>query len=233
MNYGYVDLDPGAKPLELAESDEPDRLCIQLYHRVAGAIDLANRDVLEVGCGRGGGSSYIMRYLRPRSVVGMDISQQAVDLCTRHRSVPGLTFVQGDAEALPFPEATFDVVINVESSHCYGSMDRFLSEVHRVLRPGGHLLFADLRGAGAMEELRTQLESCPLRLVEEDMIAANVFAALEQDSERKVALIRQMILRVLRRPFLPFAAIRGSTTYESFRNGEMQYLSCILRKSRS
>jgi ubiquinone/menaquinone biosynthesis C-methylase UbiE len=46
---------------------------------------------------------------------------------------------------MPFPDASFDAVINVESSHCYPSMGRFLSEVHRVLRPRGSLLFADLR----------------------------------------------------------------------------------------
>jgi ubiquinone/menaquinone biosynthesis C-methylase UbiE len=45
--------------------------------------------------------------------------------------------VHGDAENLPFPQVSFDAVINVESAHCYGSIERFLAEVHRVLRPGG------------------------------------------------------------------------------------------------
>ena len=50
----------------------------------------------------------------------------------------------GDAESLPFGDEMFDAVVNVESSHCYGSTPAFLAQVKRVLRCGGHFLFADL-----------------------------------------------------------------------------------------
>ena len=53
-------------------------------------FDLRDRDVLEVGSGRGGGASYISRYLQPRSMTGMDFCQEAVDLCNRHRLAPRL-----------------------------------------------------------------------------------------------------------------------------------------------
>ncbi|QDU31359.1 Phthiotriol/phenolphthiotriol dimycocerosates methyltransferase [Anatilimnocola aggregata] len=58
----------------------------------------------------------------------------------------GLSFVVGDAENLPFEDDTFDAVVNVESSHCYRSDPAFLAQVRRVLRTGGHVLFADLIG---------------------------------------------------------------------------------------
>ena len=90
--------------------------------------------MLEVGSGRGGGASYLSRYLRPRSVTGLDLSQKAVDLCNRHRKAPGLAFTRGDAQSMPFADSSFDAVVNIESSHCYPSMGKFLSEVHRVLR---------------------------------------------------------------------------------------------------
>jgi ubiquinone/menaquinone biosynthesis C-methylase UbiE len=136
MNYGYAPLEPGPT-LPLAASDEPDRLCIQLYQHVVEAAAVQDKDVLEVGSGRGGGASYMSRYLRPRTVTGLDLSQEAVDLCNRHRQAPGLTFTCGDAQSMPFPAGSFDAVVNIESSHCYPSMDTFLAEVHRVLRPGG------------------------------------------------------------------------------------------------
>ena len=137
MNYGFAPTAADVDPPPLRSSDERDRLCIQLYLHAIDNCDLRGRDVLEVGSGRGGGASYISRYLQPRSMTGMDFSQEAVDLCNRHRHAPGLCFVSGDAQSMPFSASSFDAVVNIESSHCYESMDTFLSEVCRVLRPGG------------------------------------------------------------------------------------------------
>ncbi len=47
MNYGWASLDPSDQALSLLPEDERNRYCIQLYHRVAGAIDLSGMDVLE------------------------------------------------------------------------------------------------------------------------------------------------------------------------------------------
>jgi len=68
MNYGWASLDPEASPLGLQPEDEKDRYCIQLYDQVAGSVDLRRKDILEIGCGRGGGASWIMRYLQPRTL---------------------------------------------------------------------------------------------------------------------------------------------------------------------
>src|SRR5947207_8203542 len=75
MNLGYASLDPQKEPLHLLSRDAAHRYGIALYQHVAGAIDLKERDVLEVGSGRGGGASYMMRYLQPKSVTGVDIVQ--------------------------------------------------------------------------------------------------------------------------------------------------------------
>jgi cyclopropane fatty-acyl-phospholipid synthase-like methyltransferase len=75
MNFGYRHSDPAIELLPLLPEDEPDRSAIQLYHHVLGGVDLNGRDVLEMGCGRGGGCWYISRYCAPRSVTGLDLSQ--------------------------------------------------------------------------------------------------------------------------------------------------------------
>src|SRR2546423_113386 len=167
MNYGYADLDPSSKGLALDEDDGVNRYCIQLYHHVAAAVDLRAKDVAEVGSGRGGGAAYIARNLKPKSMRGIDLSDKAVDFCNTHYSIAGLSFNQGDAENLPLDDATVDAVVNLESSHCYGSMEKFLSEVHRVLRPGGYFLYSDHRDKNKVELLHKQLEDAGLELLAE------------------------------------------------------------------
>jgi SAM-dependent methyltransferase len=230
MNYGYAPLEP-APSIPLDPADEPDRLCIQLYQHAVGAVDLQGTDVLEVGSGRGGGASYVSRYLQPRSVTGLDFSQEAVDLCNRNRKAPGLSFIRGDAQAMPFPDSSFDAVINIESSHCYPSMERFLSEVHRVLRPRGSFVFADLRTREGLDSLRGQFHADQLTLAEENEITANVLMALRLDNDRKLQLIQELIPWPCRRPFRAFAGIEGTTNYNGFADGRLAYVSAHLTKS--
>jgi SAM-dependent methyltransferase len=223
MNYGYVPPEAGP-PLALDPADEPHRSCIQLYHHVAGAIDLRGRDVLEVGCGRGGGAAYIRRYLGPRSVIGVDFSDQAIRFCARQ---PGARFIPGDAEALPLAADSFDAVVNIESSHCYTSLERFATECARVLRPGGALLLADWRPAGGFGVLRAALHAAGFAILREDDITEGVVRALDRDNERKLALIRAHAPPLVAWRFARFAGVRGSPIYERLRRRELEYRSLV------
>ena len=233
MNYGYArvaDGPAGGPTVDLAldRADEPDRFCIQLYAHTLEGVDVAGRDVLEVGSGRGGGASWISRSLGPRSTTGVDFSSAAVALCRRERTGPGLRFVHGDAQALPFPDGSFDVVVNVESSHCYGSIEAFVAEVHRVLRPGGAFVWADLRGADAVASTRAQLASSGLVPVRDRDITAEVLHAMRLDDTRKAELVRRWIPRPFRWMFRPFAGLDGTRNFEGFAAGTLRYLSARL-----
>lgn len=229
MNYGYTSI-PEARTLALKPEDERDRCCIQLYHFVAASADLRGKHVLEVGSGRGGGASYVHRYLAPSSMTGVDFSTKAVTFCRQRHPLEGLTFEVGNAEALPFEDAAFDAVLNVESSHCYGSVDAFLREVRRVLRPGGFFLHADLRGRGSVPLWRKQLDDCGMKMLAETDITANVVAALDADNDRKSALIQRLIPKPLLSSFNDFAGMRGSAVYEGFRRRSFVYLAFKLQK---
>src|SRR5438552_402454 len=135
LNYAFESEPPVG--LSLAPEDEPNRACIQLYHHVASQVDLRAKEVLEVSCGHGGGASWIARTMQPASYTALDLNPTGVRFCQQRHTAPGLRFVQGDALKLPFADASFDAVINVEASHCYPDFPRFLAEVARVLRPGG------------------------------------------------------------------------------------------------
>jgi ubiquinone/menaquinone biosynthesis C-methylase UbiE len=229
LNFGHAALDGGGGGIRLRAEDQNDVFYVQLYHRVAGACDLRGKDVLEVGCGRGGGSSFIMRYLGPRSVTGIDFAAAAVRFCRRRHRIEGLAFLEGNAENLPFATESFDAVVNVESSHCYPSFERFLQEVSRVLRPGGDFLFADVRPPDQIAQMREQLAQV-FTIVEEECITPNVFRALELDSERRNALICRYAPRPLRQAVRNFAAVEGTRAFEAFRRRDLEYFRFLLRK---
>lgn len=232
MNYGFVP-PAGDTALPLESTEEPDRLCIQLYHRVASAADLAGKDVLEVGSGRGGGASFVARYHRPARITGADFSRQAVALCQkRHAGVANLTFVVGDAENLPFPDASFDAVINVESSHCYGHIDEFFTEAARVLRPGGWFLYADFRADEYVPAWHAALAAQPgwVQVAHEDITAA-VAAALEADDARKRKLIAEFIPPAFQHLFGEFAGLVGGQMHAGFRRRQMLYHRFAFRKT--
>jgi SAM-dependent methyltransferase len=230
MNYGYRSPagETGRPPPVLDAADEPDRSCIQLYDLVAGAAPLAGREVLEVGCGRGGGAAYVARYLRPRRMVGLDLSARAVALCRQRFDLPGLSFEVGDAERLPFGDASFDAVVNVESSHCYGRVAAFLGEVRRVLRPGGVFLYADFRPEAELAGWLAALRDARFELREERDLTLGVVAALEADDDRKRALIARLVDRPLTGIFREFAALRGSELHDQLRRGAFRYCGFVL-----
>ena len=232
MNFGYAETDPDIPEISLSESDEPNRCCIQLYDHVLrpARARLAGARILEVGCGRGGGCDYISRTRAPQAVTGVDFSAQAASLCRETFARPGLSFRQGDAEALPFPDNSFDIVLNVESSHCYGSMERFMGEAARVLTPGGLFLWADMRPAEAREAALRELTGSGLRLVSEQTITPNVLLSLDRMTGARTEMIRSMVPRPFRKGLRDFAGLSGSRLHEALRTGALEYLSCALQK---
>ena len=230
MNYGYIDDNPGAPKLTLDPKEEPERYCIQLYHKVVSAVDIEGKDILEVGSGRGGGSAYIAKYLKPASVKGVDIAENNVGFSNSRHKLPNLSYSVGDAENLPFEDGSFFAVVNVESSHGYGSIPKFLKEVRRVLESEGYFLFTDLRPADGMLVLREQLKDSGMDLIEEEDIGANVLKALDADSERKLKLIGNRVPKFLSNSFMDFAGIRGSKIWTSLESGATEYLRVVLQK---
>ena len=95
------------------------------------------RDVLDVGCGQGIDlANYALNGAR---ATGVDLTPRHVELARAHLEALGLsgTVVHGDAEALPFDDASFNRVSSNGVLHHTPDMARALAEVRRVLRPGG------------------------------------------------------------------------------------------------
>ncbi|WP_317150791.1 phthiotriol/phenolphthiotriol dimycocerosates methyltransferase [Mycobacterium sp. 29Ha] len=196
LNAGYEEDPPMALPL--ADSDELYRPCIQLYYRTATQADLTDKKVLEVGCGHGGGASFLTRTLHPASYTGLDLNPAGIEFCRSRHTLAGLDFVEGDAEKLPFPDQSFDAVINIESSLLYPRFPRFLAEVARVLRPGGHLLYADVRPRYKIAEWETQLAGAPLRILSQRVINAEVMRGTAKKSTQRLGPYARVVAVIAR-----------------------------------
>ena len=229
LNYAFETEPPVGLPLDPA--DEPNRACIQLYHHVATQTELRGQHVLEVSCGHGGGASWLTRTLRPVRYTGLDLNPTGIKFCRARHAVAGLEFVQGDAENLPFPSASFDAVLNVEASHCYPDFPRFLAEVARVLKPGGHFLYADFRFAEGIADWEQALAVVPLKLQQTRVINAEVLRGMDRNSERSQHLLVRHLPAFLHSLGRDFAGIRGSRIYNALRENRLSYRSyCFVKE---
>lgn len=182
LNLGYEEDPPMRIPLEPA--DEADRYPIQMYHATATQTGLAGKRVLEVSCGHGGGASYLMRTLKPATYTGLDLNKAGIRFCRRRHHIPGLDFVHGNAEHLPFEDGSFDAVINIEAASYYPNYRRFLAEVKRVLTPGGHFLYTDLRPRPQIPEWEQALADSGMRIECQRDISQEVARGLELNTPR-------------------------------------------------
>ena len=229
MNYGYAE-ENESLALKLQPQDEPFRYPIQLYAHVVSAIDLRGKDVLEVGCGRGGGGAFLVRYREPRLFTGVDISEPAIEWCQQHLPFPNARWLQGRADALPVPDASIDVVVNVEASHCYPSMAGSLSEVTRALRPGGYFAFCDMRRPEGVATLDRSFDESGLKQLEHRVITPQVLRALDRVSPEKELRIASRVPRLFRPAFRGFFAVKSTPLYNMLATGQMTYLSYLLQK---
>lgn len=102
---------------------------------------VADRDVLELGCG----SAYFGAWLARRGarVVGLDLSSAQLATARRCQVRNHLRFslLQADAEAVPLGDSTFDLAVSEYGASVWCAPERWVAEVARLLRPGGQLVF--------------------------------------------------------------------------------------------
>lgn len=103
--------------------------------------DVSEMDVIELGCG----TAYISAWLARRGAhpVGVDTSPTQLATAERMQAEFGLSFplLLGNAEEVPFPDESFDLVISEYGASIWCDPYRWIPEASRLLRPGGHLVF--------------------------------------------------------------------------------------------
>jgi SAM-dependent methyltransferase len=224
LNYGFSS-DPENSVIA---ANEPEFYCLRLYEHTIRDTPLAGREVLEVSCGRGGGAGFVSRAFEPQRYLGVDLSAENIKLATARAAHKSLTFAVGNAEQLDLPDASFDVVINIEASHLYGDRTRFFAEALRVLRPGGNFCYTD--GCWADDDCTDDLLAAGFEVIERLEITSNVLHALRKDSARREALFDAMSNRDLREEYKDWGGVIGYRAYNRFEAGQTRYFSHRLRK---
>jgi 2-polyprenyl-3-methyl-5-hydroxy-6-metoxy-1,4-benzoquinol methylase len=117
------------------------------YSLVAGELkqqDLAGKTILEIGCGRGGFACWLMaQQPAPSKFIAMDYAPAAVEWGRRYaerKGVQGIEWDVADIQAIPQPADSFDFVISCETIEHVPDPQRAVSELVRILKPGGQLL---------------------------------------------------------------------------------------------
>jgi SAM-dependent methyltransferase len=123
----------------------------ELYDTIAAFGLRRGATILDVGCGTGIAGAPFAANGFP--LTGVDTSEAMLAKAKEH--YPNASFVEGSAEALPFPNERFDVVISAQVYHLLDRA-RALAEAHRVLRPGGTIAiwWKQLMSRDAVTDLR-------------------------------------------------------------------------------
>lgn len=120
--------------------------------------DMTGMAAIELGCGTGYVSAWMAR--RGARVTGIDVSAEQLATARRleARHGLGITFIEGNAEATGLPDGAFDFAISEYGAAIWCDPDLWLPEAHRLLRPGGRLVFL---GNHPMTLITTPLDGAP------------------------------------------------------------------------
>jgi SAM-dependent methyltransferase len=222
LNYGYVPNDAPsfatALPRERHLNKNPIRLVLELVGELA--FEPESR-CLDIGCGRGGTLSVLRETFGVKHCTGVDLAPSAIDFCRAHYAAEWAEFLVGDAEALPLPGRSYDVVTNVESSHSYNEIEAFYSEVARVLVPGGHFLYTDVFPREDLATREAQLQGLGLEMRRRQDITSNVILACDEKAATNAAAFAEGNDQGIMRRFL---GVPDSGLYNAMKNGDQRYM---------
>jgi SAM-dependent methyltransferase len=157
--------------------------------------------VLDCACGVGYGSYYLASRPSVTSVTGADLSAEAIKYANRKFQHPKLTYRLADALNMPFADGSFDGVVSLETLEHLRTPERFLSEVVRVLRPGGiFIVSVPNRKFHADAGMKNEWHHNEMYYSDFKQLLSSFFPAVTMDYQLCSEPRAQAILEAIRRP---------------------------------
>lgn len=162
-------------------------------------LQLKDRRILELGCGRAEKTRAIAQTNLPAELVAMEVDLRQHEKNLAQEALPGVTFKLGGAEAIPFDDASFDLIMMFKSLHHVPLeyMDSALLEIRRVLKPGGMAWISEPVFAGDFNEI--------MRLFhDEKLVRESAFQAVRNAVEHGTFQLKKQLFFNVRNRFKNF-----------------------------
>ncbi|CAF1287508.1 unnamed protein product, partial [Adineta steineri] len=203
---------------------------------VLANVTLTDQNILEVGCGRGAGAAWCVRTYAPHSYVGIDPSQNVINLCEQsYSTTPRLLFMVADPETyLSFQNESMNVVLSIETTNLFDeivAVKQFVDEITRVLTPNGCFLWCGLCNIDGSNVLVDYLTTNNAFIIQEKVnITTNVLHALDIQSNSRAGFIDSYVQAADQEYCGLLAGLPGTQLYDNMQQERAEYWRVVFRK---
>lgn len=226
LNHGYASEGTKKEEFTLRTLNTLNK---NLYLHLMKHAEIDGKNYMEIGCGRGAGLALLTEHYKPSRCVGVDLSDANIRFGKKLCKGLKVEFKRGDAEKQIFPDNSFDVVLNLESSHCYASKINFYKNVYSILKNGGRFLYSDLFwGDYLIEEMEKQFTQTGFVTEKKENITKPVFRSIEIQADVRNYYVQGSMTP--QKYLGNFVAVQGSELHEGIKTEAIKYMFYVLRK---
>jgi len=234
FNGGYLPLAPDMVDTSDLAGEEH---CAMMYHLVAHSqvkqLKLQPENILDIGCGQGGGLMYVSKLYPNASFTGIDRNRTVVKLARKNLALNNrVQFEYTSGNTLQLPRDSFDFIISVGAPTYFG-LSKYVNETANLLKPGGVISFSAGYRQGCHEAIIAELKAAAadnnLAFLSYNDITSNTFASLKADIPRRIELVNKVPwpFRLYGRKW---ADLPGSTEYQEYEDGRRTDFAVAMQK---